>query len=88
MSNHKTNHFEYTMSSIKSAFHSITERIKDNSIFKIEPLYQKKNKEIRYSKKIEFSEEVVKKYFEKEINLNNREFNISLLKDPFFFNNS
>ena len=66
MSNLKSNPFEYTMSTIKSAFHSIAERIKDNSIFKINPEVQDKSKEIRYSKKNEFNEEIVKEYFEKE----------------------
>ena len=87
MSNIKTNPFEYTMSTIKSAFHSIAERIKDNSIFKINPVIQDKSKEIRYSKKNEFNEEIVKEYFKKEINLNNKKFDNSLLKEPFFLNN-
>ena len=87
MSNIKTNPFEYTMSTIKSAFHSIAERIKDNSIFKINPEVQDKSKEIRYSKKNEFNEEIVKEYFEKEINLNNKKLDNSLLKEPFFLDN-
>ena len=87
MSNIKINPFEYTMSTGKSAFHSIAERIKDNSIFKIKPLFQDKIKEVRYSKKSDFSEEVVKKYFEKKIDLNIKKFDNSLLKEPFFLNN-
>ena len=87
MSNLKTNPFEYTMSTVKSAFHSIAERIKDGSIFTIKPLVQDKIKEIRYSKKSEFSEEVVKEYFEKKIDLNSKKFDNSLLKEPFFLNN-
>jgi hypothetical protein len=86
MSNIKTNPFEYTMSTVKSAFHSIAERIKDDSIFKINPIVQNKNKEIRYSRKNEFNEEIVKEYFKKEINLNNKKFDNSLLKEPFFLN--
>ena len=86
MSNQKKNPYEYTMSTVKSAFHSIAERIKDGSILKIKPLIQDKAKEIRYSKKNHFSEEIVKKYFQKEINLNNKKFDRSLLKDPFFLN--
>tara|TARA_B100001057_G_scaffold334374_1_gene334966 strand:+ start:2875 stop:3666 length:792 start_codon:yes stop_codon:yes gene_type:complete len=84
MSNLKTDPFEYTMSTVKSAFHSIVERIKDGSIFKIKPITQDKKKELRYSKKNEFNEEIVKNYFEKEINLN-KKFDKSLLKDPFFY---
>ena len=87
MSNLKINPYEYTMSTVKSAFHSIAERIKDSSISKINPVIQDKSKEIRYSKKIEFNEEKVKEYFNKEINLNSKKFDNSLLKEPFFLNN-
>ena len=48
---------------------------------------QDKIKEVRYSKKIEFSEELVKEYFEKKIDLNSKKFDNSLLKEPFFLNN-
>ena len=87
MSNIKTNPFEYTMSTVKSAFHSIAERIKDKSIFEINPTIQNKDNEIRYSKKIEFNEKVIKNYFKKKINLNSKKFDNSLLKEPFFLNN-
>ena len=87
MSNLKTNPFEYTMSTIKSAFHSIAERIKNGSIFTIKPLVQDKVKEVRYTKKGDFSEDVVKEYFEKKINLSNKKFDNSLLKEPFFLDN-
>ena len=87
MSNIKTNPFEYTMSTVKAAFNSIAERIKDKSIFEIEPIVQDKSKEVRYSKKIEFNEKVVKNYFTKNIDLNSKQFDKSLLKEPFFFNN-
>ena len=87
MSNLKSNPFEYTMSTVKSAFHSIAERIKDGSIFTIKPIFQDKIKEVRYSKKSEFSEELVKEYFEKKIDLNSKKFDNSLLKEPFFLNN-
>jgi len=87
MSNLKTNSYEYAMSTVKAAFHSIAERIKDGSIFTIKPIVQDKIKEIRYSKKSEFNEEVVREYFEKKINLNSKKFDNSLLKEPFFLNN-
>ena len=87
MSNIKSNPFEYTMSTVKSAFHSIVERIKDKSILDIKPVKQDKSREIRYSKKIEFTEKVVKDYFSKDIRINFKEFDKSLLKEPFFLNN-
>ena len=88
MSNIKNSPFDYTMSTIKSAFYSIAERISDNSIFKIKPEIQDKNKEIRYSKKNEFNEEIINLYFEKKINLKLKNFNFSLLKDPYFLNDN
>ena len=72
------------MSTVKSAFHSLAERIKDGSIFTIKSMVQNKKKEVRYSKKSEFNEEIVKKYFKKEIDLNKKEFDNFLLKEPFF----
>jgi methionyl-tRNA formyltransferase len=87
MSNLKSNPFEYTMSTVKSAFHSITERIKDGSIFTIKSIFQDKIKEVRYSKKSNFSEQTVKEYFEKKIDLYSKKFDNSLLKEPFFLNN-
>ncbi len=82
--NIKSNPFEYTMSTVKSAFLSITKKIEEGSIFKIAPMIQNKNNEIRYSKKAEFDENVVKNYFNKKLNLKNIKFKYSLLKDPFF----
>ena len=87
MSKLKSNPFEYTMSAVKSAFHSIAERVIDKSIFNIEYKIQDKSKEIRYTKKIDFNAEVVKNYFNKTIDLNSKQFDNSLLKEPFFLNN-
>ncbi len=84
MSKLKTDPYEYTMSTVKAAFHSIAERIKDKTIFELEPIMQEKSKEIRYSKKIEFNDEVVKEYFNLNLDLNSKAFNNSLLKEPFY----
>ena len=48
----KSNNFEYTMSAVKSAVHSVAEKIKDQSIFKISATEQDRSKEIRYTKKM------------------------------------
>ena len=86
MSNIKTNRYEYAMSAIKSAFNSICERIKDNSLHKIKPVSQDNSNEIRYSKRKDFNEEKLKIYLEKEIHLNNFKFDNSLLVKPYFYN--
>ena len=84
MSNIKTNPFEYAMSTVKSAFHSLAERITNKSIFEINPEIQNKDKLIRYTKKIEFNDEVVKKFFNKKINLKSKSIDNSYLKDPYY----
>ena len=60
---------------------------KQHTGFEINPVVQDKEKEIRYSKKIEFNDQIVNEYFNKEINLNSKKFDNSLLKEPYFFNN-
>ncbi len=84
LSNLKNNPFEYTMSTVKSAFHSISERINNGTILNISTSEQEKIQEIRYSKSKDFSEEVIKKFFSKKIDLNSKKFDENLLKQPFF----
>ncbi len=84
MSSVKKNPFEYTMSTVKSAFNSLIHKINEKSIFKIKPEMQNQRKEIRYSRSNEFVEEIVIDYFKKKIDINSKNFNNSLLKEPFF----
>lgn len=84
MSEIKSNAFEYTMSTVKSAFHSLVDRIKTRSILDIKPVAQDKKKQMRYTKKSEFNEKILSDYFKKNIQLNSKKFDNSLLKDPYF----
>ncbi len=84
MSNFIANPFEYSMSTVKSAFISLCKKINDNSINHMQPELQDKSKEIRYSKKNEFTDVILKDFVKKKINLNSNMFDISLLKKPFF----
>jgi methionyl-tRNA formyltransferase len=59
LSNRKENAFEYSMSTVLSAFQSLKEKLEDKSIFKIKPQNQEHTKQIRYSKKQDFNDEVV-----------------------------
>ena len=81
----KDDPFVYTMSTVKSAFHSLAERIKNESIFKYSPEIQNKSKEVRYSKKDQFNEEIVKSYLLTKVDLNSKKFDIHLYKDPYIF---
>jgi methionyl-tRNA formyltransferase len=86
MSKINNNSFEYTMSTVKSAFHSLLYKIERKTLFKLKPINQNKKNEIRYSKKKEFNELAVKNFLKKKIDLRNIEFDEILLKNPYFLN--
>jgi methionyl-tRNA formyltransferase len=83
MAHPKKNLFEYSMSTVKSAFHSLADRIKSKDIFKYKPEIQNKLKEIRYSKLQEFNDNVIKRFNKKKPN---KKFNFKkdMLKNPYF----
>jgi methionyl-tRNA formyltransferase len=61
MSKNKSSIFNYTMSTLLSAFKSIGKKIKDKSIFNIKPAVLDSSLEIRYTKKIQFNSQILKK---------------------------
>ena len=80
----KDDPFLYTMSTVKSAFYSLVEKIKNKKIFEYTKENQDSSKELRYSKKNQFNEEVVKLFLSKKINLNSKKFEKKLYINPFF----
>lgn len=84
-SEYKKNPFLYTMSTVKGAIHSIIDKIQNRSIFNLQQHSQDKSKEIRYSKNIDFNENVVKKFFSKKIQLQTKK-KINFLNETYFFN--
>ena len=83
----KEDPFIYTMSTVKSAFESIAQKIENKTIFEHNPEIQDKSKEIKYSKKNEFNDEVIKKFFLNKIDLNSKIFKLDLYKNPYFLKN-
>ena len=83
----KEDPFIYTMSAVKSAFESIAQKIENKTIFEHTPEIQGKSKEIKYSKKNEFNDEVIKKFFLNKIDLNSKIFKLDLYKNPYFLKN-
>ena len=79
----KEDPFEYTMSTVLAAFNSIIARLKDKTLFKIKSQPQNRELEIRYSKKDDFNENIVKKFLEKEVDLKSKVFDLSNFKEPF-----
>jgi len=83
LSDIKKNPFDYTMSTVKSAFVSLAERITNKEIFKIKTELQDKTKELRYSRAVDFNDEIINNYFNKTLDLNAKKLNLSLYKDPY-----
>ncbi|WP_440915343.1 formyltransferase family protein [Candidatus Pelagibacter sp.] len=81
----KTNSFEYTMSTLKSAFVHLGLMIKEKKILKIKPVKQDVSKEIRYSKRIHFDKKILKKFYKLNLDLNSKSFDKSKLINPFFY---
>jgi hypothetical protein len=76
--------YEYTMSSVKSAFYSLVKKIMNKSILRIKPQSQDLTKEIRYSKRKDFNENVLRFFLNKKIDLKTSVMDIKLLKNPYF----
>ena len=79
----KDDPFLYTMSTVKSAFDSLAERISNKEIFNMTPTKQHSKKEIRYSKKKQFTEKIIGEFSKKKIELKNFNFNQKLYINPF-----
>ncbi len=79
----KDDPFLYTMSTVKSAFDSLAERISNKEIFNMTPTKQDSKKEIRYSKKKEFTEKIIGEFSKKKIELKNFNFDQKLYINPF-----
>ena len=58
--------FDFTMRSVKVAHESLAQKIEDDSIFSTKPLSQDKNLEIRYSRKSEFTDEIVEEFLNRK----------------------
>ena len=62
-----------------------TNKIKNNSLLEMKSYNQNKDNEIRYSKKIDFDDKALDEYNKKLINLNSKNFDESLLINPYFY---
>ena len=83
LSNYNEDPFIYTMSTVLSAFNSIVEKIKDKSILKIRPEIQNINKELRYSRSLDFTDNIIKKFLNTKIDLDISNRQIKKFKDPY-----
>ena len=57
--------YKFTMSAVKIAIDELIKKIKNKSIFKMIPIKQDKILEIRYSKKKDFNDKIVKNFLKR-----------------------
>lgn len=76
--------FDFTMRSVWVAQQSLTKTIKNETIFSFKNVQQNKKKEVRYTKNKEFTDEIVKEFLNREIHLENKDFNYPDLLNPQF----
>ena len=80
-----SDHFLFTMASVKSAFVSLVEKIKKKEIFKISSIKQFNKNQLRYSTKKEFTEKVVNEFFKKKIKIE-KDIDRNFLLNPYILN--
>ena len=83
ISANKKDPFEYTMNSVKAAIESIKCKIENKTLFSHSLMTQDRNLEIRYSKKRDFNEKEISKFFLRENNQESRQNLDNYLKDLF-----
>ena len=67
------------------AFHSLVEKIKNESIYRMQSIDQDRSKVIRYAKNIEFTEKILIQFENQKLDIDTFSFNNNLLIRPFFF---
>ncbi len=80
-----SNPFDFSMLSVKAAIDSVIFNLKNNNFSKFKPIPQDKGNEIRYSKKDEFNDEIIKNFFNRKIRISfKRELFNENFVEPFF----
>ncbi len=78
------NPFDFTMRSVLVAQKGLISSIKNKKIFDFKKVKQNKDKEIRYSKNKDFTDEIASKFLRRDMQLNSIEFSYPELINPVF----
>ena len=80
------NPFEFTMRSVVVAQETLTEKIINSELFNSAPIPQSKDLEIRYSKNIEFTDEIAAEFLSRKMDNTKLKSLISIAKRPELLN--
>lgn len=78
------NSFDFTMRSVSVAHKGLIKFIKENKIFELARIKQNKEKQIRYTKNIEFTDKVALEFLNREKKLKDFKFDYPELINPYF----
>ena len=78
------NPFDFTMRSVLVAQQGLVSSVKNNSIFSTTSVKQDKSKEVRYTKNIDFTDDVAKEFLDRNLELSSVSFSYPNLLNPIF----
>ena len=76
--------FDFTMRSVKIAHDALCSRLSDSTLFSMVAEAQDRTKEVRYSRRGEFNDEVAREFLLRKSNIQTDVFQYPMLKAPFF----
>ena len=76
--------FDFTMRSVKIAHDALCSRLSDSTLFSMVAEAQDRTKEVRYSRRGEFNDEVAHEFLLRKSNIQTDVFQYPMLKEPFF----
>ena len=78
------NPFDFTMRSVLVAQQGLVSSVKNESIFSTKSVKQDNSKEVRYTKNIDFTDDVAKEFLDRNIELSSVSFSYPSLLNPIF----
>ena len=78
------NPFDFTMRSVLVAQQGLVSSVKNKSIFSTKSVKQDNSKEVRYTKNIDFTDDVAKEFLDRNLELSSFSFSYPSLLNPIF----
>ena len=76
------NYFEFSMKAVVSAQQALVDKIQSKEIYEIDDTFQQNENEIRYSKNIEFTDQIAGQFLKRNLDNYTLKGEMSLLKKP------
>ena len=84
LKNDEDNPFDFTMRSVLAAHKGLINKLKEEKIYSLPRIKQIRKDQIRYSKNLEFTDDVALEFLERDIKVKDFKMNYPELINPFF----